>query len=351
MRPAIIQQFNLGVQYQLDSHTSLQAGYVGQVGQHLAVPMAINQYTEDEPKPCDAACAVQIEPFYALVGEGGTVIETASRAISNYHSLQTTLQRQQSHGLLLQANYTYGKSLTDNPGYFGVDGSSGSDSFWQDVNNPRGDYGPSMFDARNSLSGSAIYDFPFGRGKEWGAKWNRVTDEVFGGWELSGTTTMFSGLPVSITNGQSCGNNCPEQQTQDYAQHANQYRPMKITGRGWVGGVFKWFGTDPSAQPCSARGVDNGTCAYGRAHDAGTARVGTERGPGFTNFDLSLFKSFRTVKNEFVKARIDAFNAFNIASYGQPSNYVGSGSNSTWGSIGGTRSAPRQLQISVVYQF
>ncbi len=124
MRPAVIQQFNLNLQYQVDSRTTLQAGYVGQLGQHLAVPMAINQYTEDEPAGCDATCAVQIEPFYSLVGEGGTVIETASRALSNYHALQATMQRQLSSGLQYQVNYTYGKSLTNNPGYFSMDGSS-----------------------------------------------------------------------------------------------------------------------------------------------------------------------------------------------------------------------------------
>ena len=74
MRPAVIQQFNLNVQYQIGNHTSVQAGYVGQTGQHLAVPLWINQYTTDDTcaglgaGAAQDACYQTIEPFYALVG-------------------------------------------------------------------------------------------------------------------------------------------------------------------------------------------------------------------------------------------------------------------------------------------
>jgi hypothetical protein len=357
MRPAIIQQFNLTTQYQIDNHTTIQAGYVGNIGQHLAVPMWINQYTEDQPSNCDTACMLAIEPYYTLVGPGGDIIETASRAISNYHALQVTLSRHQAQGLELLFNYTLGKSMTNNVGYFGVDGFSVGDSFWQDVNNPRGDYGPSSFDVRQAVSASAIYELPFGHGRQFFGNWNRVTDEVLGGWQLALTARLNTGLPLSVTQGQDCANNCPG--NADGVQHANQYGSMKITGRGTnAAGVFNWFGTDSSALPCTghydvttgAGAAPNGTCAYGRAQGFGDASVGTLRGPGFQNYDLSLSKGFRIVENESLKVRVDAFNAFNIASYGNPSSRI-SGTATSFGVISGTESAPRQLQLSLVYQF
>jgi hypothetical protein len=134
---------------------------------------------------------------------------------------------------------------------------------------------------------------------------------------------------------------------------------MKITGRGTnAAGVFNWFGTDPSALPCTghydvttgAGAAPNGICAYGRAQGFGDASVGTLRGPGFQNYDLSLSKGFRIVENESLKVRVDAFNAFNIASYGNPSSRI-SGTATSFGVISGTESAPRQLQLSLVYQF
>ena len=372
MRPAVIQQFSLNVQYQIDNHTSVQAGYVGQTGQHLAVPMWVNQYTTDDTcaglsgAAAIDACYQTIEPYFALVGNpnspdnpGSAVLkETVSRGISNYHSLQATVQRQQVNGLEFLTNYTFGKSLTNNIGYYGVDGNSDDDSYWQDVNNPRGNYGPSSFDARQSASGTIMYQLPFGHGKQFGSRWNGVTDEVFGGWQLAMNAQLNSGFPLTVhQSGQQCKNNCAENFSGDYFGFANHYGPMKVTGRGRnAAGVFKWFGDDPSATPCTSRGTaptNSSTCAYGRpSQDFGTTSVGTERGPGFQNYDMSLSKGFKTWKEETLKARADAFNAFNIASYGQPNVYIGGGNPAnSFGAITGTNSAPRKLQISLVYQF
>ncbi len=349
IQPAMISQFNLTTQYLITRSTSLQAGYVGQIGKHLAVPIAINQYTEDVPATCDAACYQAIVPFNTLVGQGGVVIETSSRAISNYNALQATLKREQAKGLTFLLNYTLGKSLTNNPGYFNVDGSGYGDSFWQNINDPNGDYGPSNFDARHSVTGTAVYQLPFGHNKEFGGNWNRLTDEILGGWLVSGNLQINSGLPLAIVASPHCGDNCPEIQT-DYVAHANQYRPLKIVHRGRTStGAFNWFGTDPSVLPCTGKGVDSGTCAYGRILDFGNARPGTQRGPGFQNYDLALEKGFRTVGTESLKLRVDGFNAFNISSYANPTTNVQSGT--SFGVIGGTRSAPRTLQLSAIYTF
>ncbi len=180
--------------------------------------------------------------------------ETTSRGISNYHSLQATLQHHQSRGLEFLVNYTFGKSLTNNPGYFGTDNFGDDDSYWQDVNNPRGDYGPSTFDARHSLSGLMTYQLPFGHGKQFGAHWNRITDEILGGWQGSVNVLVNSGYPLTIHQaGNQCKNNCVENLSGDYFGFANHYGPMKIVGRGKDAlGVFKWFGMDPSANPCTA---------------------------------------------------------------------------------------------------
>jgi hypothetical protein len=370
MRPAVIQQFSLNLQYQIDNHTSVQAGYVGQTGQHLAVPMWANQYTTDDTcaglsgAAAIDACYQTIEPFFALVGNpnspdnpGADIVKyTASRAISNYNSLQVSLQRHMAHGLEFLVNYTFGKSMTNNVGYFGVSNTGDTDSYWQNVNNPRGDYGPSSFDARQNVSATAVYQLPFGRGRQFGSSWNTVTDEILGGWQLSMNALLNSGYPLTIhDNGMQCQDNCSQLLSQDYFGFANQYSKMKIAGRGRnASGQFQWFGTDPSAIPCHTQGTaptDTPNCAYGRpSQDFGTAHVGTERGPGFQNYDMSLSKAFKTYKEETLKARIDAFNAFNISSYGPPETYIG-GNPTNFGDITSTLSGPRKIQISLIYAF
>ncbi|HEY2467536.1 MAG TPA: carboxypeptidase-like regulatory domain-containing protein [Terracidiphilus sp.] len=370
MRPAVIQQYNLNLQYQLNEQTAVQAGYVGQTGQHLAVPLWANQYTADDT--CGGlgsaaaidSCYQTIEPYFALVGNpnspdnsGSNVLkETVSRGISNYNSLQATLQHHQSKGLEFLVNYTFSKSLTNNPGYFGTDNFNDDDSYWQDANNPRLDYGPSTFDARHVVSGILVYQLPFGRGKQFGSNWNRLTDEVLGGWQFSTNVQLNSGYPLTMHQAPVCNNNCSQNLSGDFFEFANHYGPLKIVHRGkGSDGIFRWFGDDPSAVPCTSHSATQpaGTsCAYGRTNqNVGSTRVGTERGPGFQNYDMSLSKGFTTFREQALRVRVDAFNALNISSYGTPNSYIGGNASTAWGVISGTASGPRKIQLSLVYDF
>jgi len=82
----------------------------------------------------------------------------------------------------------------------------------------------------------------------------------------------------------------------------------------------------------------------------GTSHNGAVRGPGFFNTDLSAFKDFHTFREQTVGFRFDAFNAFNIVSYGNPDTGIG---DSTYGNVSlqGPRSTERHLQFSLKYSF
>ena len=151
----------------------------------------------------------------------------------------------------------------------------------------------------------------------------------------------YSGFPQVITG--------PGNNSNSYgASRVNQYRPLKIVGRSNT----NWWGTDPSATPCLTPGVDNGKCAFGvPAPDTfGTESNGSVRGPGFFNFDLSAFKDFTTYHEQSIGFRLDAFNAFNIVSYGNPDSGI---TDSTFGNVSlqQPRSSPRTLQFSLHYNF
>jgi hypothetical protein len=353
-RPAMVQQYNLTTQYLLAPKTSFQIGYVGQVARHIAVPVLLNQYIA--PAPTGAACPPSdttgcvdlVAPYYALVGGASQIVETQSEAYGNYNALQTTLHQQETDGLEFTFNYTWARSMSNNPaGFFNVDGSTSSFNFWQNAYDPHADYGPSSFDVRNNFSGTIVYQLPFGHDKKYGADWNRLTDEALGGWQLSANVSASSGFPLVIrANGNDNLNSATFNSNYNYSQRANQYRPLKIVNRS----LKHWFGTDPSATPCTGKGIDNGVCAYGPPafDEFGTSSNGSQRAPGAKNVDLSLFKGFRTVGNQYFKLRVDAFNAFNLPSYSAPANRAGQ---SVFGQITGTLSAPRQVQISGVYTF
>jgi hypothetical protein len=139
----------------------------------------------------------------------------------------------------------------------------------------------------------------------------------------------------------------------------NQYRPLHVRNRS----VHNWFGDDPSAQfgdlssndpaqNCTVAGGNNSQCAFGQplADSFGTSSNGSLRGPGFHGVDMSAFKDFRVWREHSVGFRFDAFNVFNIVSYGNPDPYPGS----TFGYIvqeNNIRSTERHLQFSAHYNF
>lgn len=359
-RPASVQQFNLTAQYLLASKTALQVGYVGQVGQHIAEPRLLNQYIAQVPATCPptdtTGCVDLVAPYYAVVGGNSQIVETASEGTSNYHALQATLRQQATNGLEYTLNYTWSRAMTDTPGGFvNVDGvgAAGGFAFAQNAYDPHAEYGPSAFDVRNNFSGTVVYQLPFGYEKKYGANWNRLTDEILGGWQLAGNVILHSGFPATMV---SSGHNtgllaAGDNNNYNYYSRLNHYFPMKITGRSRL----HWFGTDSSAQPCTQSGgrinlTTGAPCAYGTPASGqfGTAGNGTERNPGFRNVDISLFKGFRTVGNQSFKLRIDAYNVFNLTSYAAPNSRAGSGQ---YGIITDSVNNPRQLQISGVYTF
>lgn len=361
-RPAAVQQFNLTTQFLLASKTSLQIAYVGQVGQHIAEPRLLNQYIAPVPATCDPAdttgCVDLVAPYYAVVGGGSQIVETVSEGTENYHALQTTLHQQETNGLEYTLNYTWSRAMNDTSGgYFNVDGvgAGGTFAFANNAYDPHAEYGPSNFNATNNFSGTVVYQLPFGHEKRYGSNWNRLTDEALGGWELSANAMFHSGFPATMIYafGQNTGlNAAADNSNYNYASRVNQYFPLTIKGQD----SQHWFGNynvDPSAKPCSSGTTINSLgvpCAYGvwAKGTFGDAHQGTERNPDFKNIDLSVFKGFRTVGNQYLKLRIDAYNAFNMVSLGAPNSRVNS---SQFGKITGSASNPRQLQISGVYTF
>lgn len=341
MRPTAVQQFNLTMQYLIDNNMTAQVGYVGEIGQRLIVPASPNQYTQ--------ANVGTSAPFYNLVGSGGYVVLTVTEGVENYNALQATLRRQQSNGLEYTLNYTWARAMTNNPGFFGIAGVNTASAYWQNYYDPRSDYGPTGFDVRQSLNGTAVWQLPFGKGRKFGNNWSRALDEPFGGWQLSGDTILHTGFPTNMTGSNNGGFHAR-------TARANQYRPLFVKNRS----VQHWFGTDPSANPCT--GADNGTCAYGSDSlgQFGSAHVNNgPRAPGYRIIDMSLFKTFPIVESHTLTFRVDAFNVGNIASYAAPAfvsaaNGVSAANfpqNSVEGEITSTLSPARQLQVSLIYRF
>jgi hypothetical protein len=361
-QPAYIQQYNLTVEHAITNQLSLSVGYHGQNGDRLADYRDGNQLTIPQaeiaapilaannalasPLPCSSLTfpAAAQSPYYNLVGECNAVLITESEAVMNYNAAQVTLRQRTHYGLEYTLNYTWAKSLTDSSGNYEVgaqpNASWNGDTF-QNGYDTKADWGPSAFDARHSMNFVGVYDLPFGRGRAFGGNASGPLDAFFGGWRFATTALLYTGFPVTMF-----GQNNNQALNAYGFNRANKYRPLIIRNRS----IQNWWGTDPSAQPCTAQGVDDGVCAYGNEgpFQFGTAQNGTERAPGYRQVDLSLFKDFHIWEQQTLGFRADFFNAFNIASYSNPDNGI---NDSSFGQITNVRSPNRQIQLSLHYSF
>ncbi len=348
MQPAYIHNYNLTLEYAVTHLMSLQVGYVGESGQHIEDYGNLNQWkTPNDPTSapfynnqyigCQTAAATQIC--------SNTLLVTESRAMMNYNGLQAVLrQRVSNTGLEYTLNYTYSKSMTNAVGNYGLNVSGyNADPGFENYYNSHADYGLAGSDITHNISGTVVYALPIGHGKRYLANSGRVLDDTLGGWKLTAAGVSYSGFPGTVTTNVSSN-------VQSYGQErANLVLPLHIRHRT----IYQWFGEDTSAQPYLPNGSPNPQSAFQdpAQNTFGTSSNGSIRGPGFHDVDMSIIKDFRIVGEHFVGFQFDAFNAFNIVSYGNPSTNIDS---SSWGQIGQQnqiRSVERHLQFSLKYSF
>jgi len=344
IQPAYVQEWNLTLQYALTQTTSLQAGYVGEKGDHIEDYGNVNQYRvngDPTSAPYYNNQYIGVNGIDSSLGIGpNPLLITESRALMNYNALQVVLRQRLNHGLEFTGNYTYGRAMTNSLGNYALNVNGFSGAF-QNYYDSKADYGSAGYDVRHNFSATGVYAIPVGRGQEYFSRINRVADEAISGWKLSTAIVVYSGFPETITGGSNNANSYGN-------ARVNQYRSLKVHGRS----NQNWFGTDASATPCTTAGVDNGVCAFGvpAVNSFGTSRNGAVHGPGFFNTDLSAFKDFHISERHTVGFRFDAFNAFNIVSYGNPDVGIG---DTNFGNVSlqGTRSTERHLQFSAKYSF
>jgi len=360
IKPAFIGIYNLTLEYQLNNTASVQVGYVGESGQHLVTANQRNQLHNPcviggvvqnvaTATPVTACLTLAPAPFYATPGIGynGVIRFTDSNAMMNYNALQATFRQRTWHGLQYTANYTWSHGMTNSTGFYGVPSITAASAYAENAYDLHSEYGPIGQDVRHAINWEMVYDLPFGRNRMFGGSMPLILDEIVGGWKIGMTGVSYSGFPVNInTSNNNSGTN-------GNSQRSNHYRALKIVNRS----NSHWFGTDPSAVPCTGAGVDNGICAYGQpaAGTFGTTRPSSERAPGFQSYSASVTKDFTIWHEQQINFRADADNVFNSAYLGNPVSNIAS---STFGDIQGqttptapVRSGPRQMQLSLKYHF
>jgi hypothetical protein len=311
LRSAYIHQYNFGIQRRLGSAFSLEADYQGSSGHDLGLFLDQNQpfvIVRDPTKHGNQAPNEQIFPYssFASLGTGKDI------ANSNYNGMVLTAKYQGRHGIFFQGSYTLGKSLDYQSAFFG---SSGERTGPADVTNLRLEHGPSSFDIRNRAVFVYVVDLPVGPGHRLLGWNNGFNKQLFGGWQISGITTIQGGAPFTV-----------------------YYSGIDFSGFNQFNDRPDVLGSGPLTQ--SNRNVDN---AFDKTYFSATpptGRVGTSGrnqyyGPGLANYNFSTGKNFVLAGDNRVLLRFQAdfFNLFNHTNFANP---VSNESSSSFGKITAT---------------
>jgi hypothetical protein len=283
-------QWNLSMQKQIGNNMVTELAYVGSHGHDLPFPVDINQVPKEKLAPVDK----QFRPFPVYQGIQGST----NNAISNYHSLQAVIQKRMTHGLDFSFNYVWSHFLSDmdSSGW----GSRAGTQNYQDAYNPRANYGNANFDVRNAFKGSVVYQLPFGRGRQF-ANNNTFLDLLIGGWQTAGTLVIQSGQPFTVTMSDKTSSYTL---TSNGNWYPNVVGSASLSSRGAYHGTKQWFNEAAFAQPTP------GTL--------GNSGRNSLNGPGLTNVNFSLGKTFSIWENVKFQLRADASNIFNHPSFNLP---------------------------------
>ncbi|MSV31535.1 MAG: hypothetical protein EXQ57_03350 [Bryobacterales bacterium] len=347
LRPQTTSQINFTLEYQFDNSTSLQAGYVGQQGTHLVAPVEANQPLAGVGPFVTWTNLNLRRPLINKLPNLGNIARTESSATMDYHSLQMVGRRKFAAGFDFLASYTYGKTLTDNLGYYGSGLTAGEGAYWQNAYDRKSNRGPAFFDIRNNFTIAGSCFLPAGKGKKFGGGMSKTADLILGGWNANYSVATRTGVPITVRaldlTGQAVRGNV----------RANRYRTLAIDES--ARNIDNWFGipTDTATRAAffCAAGVDNGTCAYGQPGNGtfGNSSIGTERGPGYFSSDLSIGKRFNVSESNYIDFRMELFNAFNNVSWAPPGANISAPAG--FGAIGGQVQAPRNIQFGLKYFF
>jgi hypothetical protein len=312
-----VANMSLTIEKKLPGNNILTAAYVGTQGRHLPQQRSINiipigtllsgVLAPGSANPSDLSIPVNraaidgsvlrtFRPFSAY----NTVGVYQFTGTSSYHSLQVTLSHQSGRWVQYFATYTFGKAL----GTVATNETDGS--AWADPIDTRGrSWGVLPFDRTHVFNLSYNINIP---NLARGALNHSVGRGILNGWQMSGITTIQSGIPLRL----------------------------RFTGDiSGAGQAVAWFGSDAF----NVQGQSSGaiTPVYLSNPLKGGTKLGQKvfdinalaipdfpnsgpsqppfylRTPGRSNFDVSFFKNFAFSESKKIQFRAGFFNIFNQA--------------------------------------
>ncbi len=308
-------QWNFSIDRDLGWNTGLRVSYIGQGTRDLVWAPNLNQsyysttYYASQP--------LSSRPF----PNWGTVNTRAVGANMNYNSGQVEVTHRFQKGLTFNSTYTFAKNLADNqgpvPDHF-ADENAGHRTM--DLYDRKAEYGPVWGTRKHRWITTAVYELPFGKGRQFMSNANRVVDGILGGWRLSNIFLIQSGPYETpyFNSGDPSGTGSGFQRPQhpDRIKNGTLSNP---TASQWVDPTAFVCPASPGwtiGQPCTIG--DNPASDLAPIGRFGNSGIGVVVGPGTFNLSTALGKSFAITERMRFKIEGSFTNVLNHVNLADP---------------------------------
>lgn len=303
-------QWNLSVERELARNTTLQLGYVGNVGIHLTSMADLNAVPQSSWLQGAFSSGGALNALRPA-NNFGTIGMFARGGHATYHSLQALFRSRLGNYSTFQLAYTYSHSLAD----VELDNSSGSvnQQAFSDVNNTGIDKGNTNINRPHIFVANEVFFLPKLTDK------SALVRSTLGGWEMNSIVTITSGASLSVfSNGASGYSSCSAADQAAGTCVMGSSTLSTLTGTGFGNNQRPDLGAVPCDAAQNGRQILNPSAFTLVGYTLGTignAGRGICTGPNTRNFDMQFAKNWYFKERYRVKFAMDFFNIFNHANF------------------------------------
>jgi Carboxypeptidase regulatory-like domain len=319
-----IQQWNLTVEHEIFD-MGIRVSYIGTNSRKLAFVRNINQ-----PPASGTTFNNNLRPFPAL----RDILLRENGGVHNYNSLHVVAERKTRGGLYYQLGWTWASNLTDSQSD-SEGGSRPEDAFLRSREYGNVDYTP-----RHRVTGSLLYDLPFGAGRRYFSGMSGISNALLGGWTISSILTTQTGQFFS-----------PSFDAFD-TSNTNTVggRPDRVADGNLPSSertIDRWFDASAFRVPGDLNGDGRPDVAVARFGNSGPNVLET---PGVVDVSAGMHKEFRVTEKYRAIVQATFRNVLNHPIYGNPATNIRATNVGTIRSLNGLYS-PRAGQLAVRLEF